>query len=334
MKGLFIMKKIVVFSVALLIIFSMAALPSSAKTTIKIGHVGAPISPQQQGGEVFAALVAYKSKGDLEIKLYHSATLGSEQQLQEGVKSGTVDGLIAGTWERFLPWAGVFQAPLIYRDFDHFTKVVTGPVGQELMMTVEQELNVKPLFILPHGSYRRPTNSVRPILKPADMKGLKIRDPNVPAYSIVTKAMGAVPVPMDFAELYMALSRKVVDGQHNPFSHIVGSKFYEVQKYVSLLPYGLPPHIVTLSKKAWGRLDSGQQEIIMAAAKEAALMVPALGLAQEKEYIELVKSKGMMVAEDKDIDLDAFLKIFNEVCVPQLKEAYGPKWVEAIVKVE
>jgi C4-dicarboxylate-binding protein DctP len=150
----------------------------------------------------------------------------------------------------------------------------------------------------------------------------------------VTKAMGAVPVPMDFAELYMALSRKVVDGQHNPFSHIVGSKFYEVQKYVSLLPYGLPPHIVTLSKKAWGRLNAEQQEIVMAAAKETAIMLPALGLAQEKEYIDLVKSKGMIVAEEKDIDLDAFLKIFYEVCVPQLKDAYGPKWVEAIVNVK
>ncbi len=327
------MRKFVHLLAAPLLAAGLLASPALAKT-IKIGHVGAPVSPQQQGGEVFAALVAYKSKGDLEIKLYHSATLGSEQQLQEGVKSGTIDGLIAGTWERFLPWAGVFQTPFIYRDFDHFMKVVTGPVGQELLAAVETELNVKPLFILPHGSFRRPTNEVHAITKPADMKGLKIRDPNVPAYSIVTKAMGAVPVPMDFAELYMALSRKVVDGQHNPFSHIVGSKFYEVQKYVSLLPYGLPPHIVTLSKKAWDGLNEDQQKIVMEAAKETAIMAPSLGLAQEREFIDLVKSKGMQVAEEKDIDLDAFLKIFNEVCVPQLKEAYGAKWVDAILSVK
>ena len=328
------MKKLVSLIAAPLLVAGLFASPVAAKTVLKIGHVGAPVSPQQQGGEVFAALVAFKSKGDIEIKLYHSATLGSEQQLQEGVKSGTIDGLIAGTWERYLPWAGVFQTPFIYRDFDHFMNVITGPVGEELMGAVEKELNVKPLFILPHGSFRRPTNDVRPITKPADMKGLKIRDPNVPAYSIVTKAMGAIPVPMDFKELYMALSRKVVAGQHNPFSHIVGSKFYEVQKYVSLLPYGLPPHIVTLSKKAWGKLSESQQKIVMAAAKEAAIMTPSLGLAQERDFINFVKSKGMQVAEEKDIELDKFLAIFETVCVPQLKEAYGAKWVDAILSVK
>ena len=328
------MKKTVSVLAAALLAAGLAASPATAETVIKIGHVGAPVSPQQQGGEVFAALVAFKSKGEMEVKLYHSATLGSEQQLQEGVKSGTIDGLIAGTWERFLPWAGVFQTPFIYRDFDHFMNVMTGPVGEKLMAAVEKELKVKPLFILPHGSFRRPTNGVRPITKPDDMKGLKIRDPNVPAYSIVTKAMGAVPVPMDFKELYVALSRDVVDGQHNPFSHIVGSKFYEVQQHVSLLPYGLPPHIVTLSQKAWGRLSEAEQKIIMEAAKETAIMTPSLGLAQEREFIEFVQSKGMQVATEKDIDLDAFLRIFNEVCVPQLKDAYGAEWVEAILSVK
>lgn len=329
------MRSIISLVAAPLIAAGLLATPAlAAKSTIKIGHVGAPISPQQQGGEVFAALVAYKSKGDVEIKLFHSGTLGSEQQLQEGVKSGTIDGLIAGTWENFLPWSGVFQAPFIYRDFDHFTKVITGPVGVELMAAVEKELNVKPLFILPHGSFRRVTNGERPITKPEDMKGLKIRDPNVPAYSIVTKALGAVPVPMDFKELYMALSRKVVDGQHNPFSHVVGSKFYEVQKYVSLLPYGLPPHVVTVSKKAWSGLSDEHKKIVLEAAKETAIMAPGLGLEQEREYIAAVKAQGMQVAEEKDIDLKAFLKIFNEVCVPQLRDAYGAKWVDAIVNVK
>jgi tripartite ATP-independent transporter DctP family solute receptor len=302
--------------------------------TIKIGHVGAPISPQQQAGEIFQKLVQEKTKGAVEIKLFGSSTLGSEQQLQEGVKAGSIDGLIAGTWERFLPWAGVFQTPFIYRDYDHFQKVVTGPVGKELMAAVEKELGVKPLFIVQHASFRRITNSVRPITKPEDMKGLKIRDPNVPAYSIVTKALGAVPVPMDFAELYMALSRKVVDGQHNPLAHIVGSKFYEVQKYLTLVPYGLPPHVVSLSMNAWKRLSEEQQKAVLEAGAETARIFPPRAIAEEREMIEFVRSKGMVVAEPKDINLAAFLKIFNEQCVPDLKKAYGEKWVDAILSVK
>jgi TRAP-type transport system periplasmic protein len=167
----------VLFAVACLAMISQSAF---AAVTIRVGHVGAPVSPQQQAGEIFAKLVQTKTNGAVEIKLFGGSTLGSEQQLQEGVKAGSMDGLIAGTWESFLKWAGVFQAPFIYRDYDHFQKVVTGPVGQELMAAVEKELEVKPLFIVQHASFRRITNSVRAIHKPEDMKGLKIRDPNVP----------------------------------------------------------------------------------------------------------------------------------------------------------
>lgn len=330
------MRRVSVGLVGLLVaaIVAMAAPQASAAITIKVAHVGAPISPQQQAGEIFAKLVQGKTNGAVEIRLYGGSTLGSEQQLQEGVKAGTLDGLIAGTWESFLKWAGVFQAPFIYRDYDHFTKVVTGPVGQDLMAAVESELGVKPLFIVQHASFRRITNSVRAIKKPEDMKGLKIRDPNVPAYSIVTKALGAVPVPMDFSELYLALSQKAVDGQHNPLSHIVGSKFYEVQKYLTLLPYGMPPHIVSVSRNAWNRLSPDQQKAVLEAGAETAKVFPPQAIAGERDLIESVKAKGMVVAEPKDIDLAAFLKIFNEQCVPDLKKVYGEKWVNAILAVK
>jgi C4-dicarboxylate-binding protein DctP len=329
------MKKTSVFLAAIMLWLGLALTLSDAVAgvAIRIGHVGAPISPQQQAGDIFVKLVQTKTNGAVEIKLFGGSTLGTEQQLQEGVKAGSIDGLIAGTWERFIPWAGVFQAPFIFRDYDHFQKVVTGPVGKELMAAVESELGVKPLFIVQHSSFRRITNSARPIHKPEDMKGLKIRDPNVPAYSVVTKALGAVPVPMDFAELYLALSRKVVDGQHNPLSHVVGSKFFEVQKYLTLVPYGLPPHVVSLSGNAWKKLSPDQQKAVLEAGAETAKIFPPQGIAEERELINQVKAKGMVVAEPKDIDLAAFLKIFNEQCVPELRKVYGEKWVNAIMSV-
>ena len=171
------MKKTAVFLAAIMLWLGLALTLSDALAgvTIRMGHVGAPISPQQQAGDIFVKLVQTKTSGAVEIKLFGGSTLGTEQQLQEGVKAGSIDGLIAGTWERFIPWAGVFQAPFIFRDYDHFQKVVTGPVGQELMAAVEGELGVKPLFIVQHASFRRITNSARPIHKPEDMKGLKIR---------------------------------------------------------------------------------------------------------------------------------------------------------------
>jgi TRAP-type transport system periplasmic protein len=117
-------------------------------------------------------------------------------------------------------------------------------------------------------------------------------------------------------------------------SHIVGSKFFEVQKYLTLVPYGLPPHIVSLSKNAWGKLNADQQKAVIEAGAETARTFPAQAIALEREYIDQVKAKGMVVAEPKDIDLAAFLKIFNDQCVPELKKVYGEKWVNAIVSVK
>jgi TRAP-type C4-dicarboxylate transport system substrate-binding protein len=164
------MKKTSVFLAAIMLWLTAALSDALAGVTIRMGHVGPPW-PQQQAGDIFVKLVQTKTSGAVEIKLFGGSTLGTEQQLQEGVKAGSIDGLIAGTWERFIPWAGVFQAPFIFRDYDHFQKVVTGPVGQELMAAVEGELGVKPLFIVQHASFRRITNSARPIHKPEDMKG-------------------------------------------------------------------------------------------------------------------------------------------------------------------
>lgn len=299
------------------------ALAADSKVTIKIGHVGAPESPQQTIGEMLAKNAAEASGGTIDIRLYGSSQLGSEKDLQQGVKSGTVDGLIAGSFVNYIKWSGVLEAPLLYRSLDHFMNVYNGPVGQELMATIEKEVGVKPLFIAPHGSFRYLTNSVRPITKPEDMKGLKIRDPSVPAYSIVCRALGAVPVPMDFAELYTALDRKMVDGQHNPMSHIVGSKFYEVQKHCSMVPYGIPPHTVSISTKAWAKLSPDQQKALMEAARKTAQEYPAVAAESNEKLRQAAVASGMAVLGPEQVDIAAFQKVFIESALPELIKAYG-----------
>lgn len=291
--------------------------------TIKVGHVGAPESPQQSIGEMFAKNVAEATNNTVEIKLYGNSQLGSEKDLQQGVKAGTIDGVIAGTFANFVSWTGVLEAPLLYRDMDHFMKVYNGEVGKELMASIEEQVGVKPLFIAPHGSFRYITNSVRPIIEPSDMEGLKLRDPDVPAYSVVARSLGATPVPMDFSELYTALDRKVVDGQHNPMSHIIGSNFYEVQDYLSMVPYGIPPHVVSISQKVWDSLSTEQQEQVMIAAQKTAKDYPIEALKANDKLVEEAIAAGMEVSKPEDVDVAAFQKIFKEVAVPELYNTYG-----------
>lgn len=328
------MRKTLALFLVLVMSLSLAALSASAAnvTVIKVGHVGAPVSPQSGIVDMWAKLVAEKTGGSVEIKQYGSSTLGSEQQIQELVKSGTVDAGVVGTWSRLAPWAGIYETPFIWNDMNHFVKYWSGKSGKKAMVDLEREAGVKMIFVAPHGSFRRLTNNVRPIKTPEDMKGLKLRDPNVPAYSIVAKALGATPTPIDFAELYVALDRKVVDGQHNPLSHVVGSKFYEVQKYLSMVPYAIVPHIVGISMNTWNRLTPAQQKAVIAAGLEVQKNYPAVALTEEQEYVKQLSDK-MTITYEKDIDLKAFKKIFKEKALPELHKQYGDKAYQVLLDV-
>lgn len=324
-----------VFVAAVLIVLLGVAQGAFAAVTLNLAHVGAPVSPQQTAAQMFADKVAEKTGGEVRIQIHHSGTLGNERQLQDGVRTGTIDIAIAGTFSHFIPWAGILETPLLYRDLDHFVKAFSGEMGQELMAEYERILGIKPLFIVPHGGFRYITTRSTPIRKPADLQGLKLRNPNVPAFNIVAQAVDAIPVPLDFSELYIALDRGVVDGQHNPTGHVVGSKFYEVQSYLSLVPWGISPHVVSASRRAWNRLSAEQQAAVLEAAEEVAREYPYVAVEEEDEQLAFLEDKITIIRAD-EIDMDAFADVFSEKVLPALEKEYGEdgvRWVRAILAV-
>ena len=117
--------------------------------------------------------------------------------------------------------------------------------------------------------FRNVTNSKRPLAKLEDFSGLKLRVLQSPLFIDTFTALGANPVPMPFPEVYTALEQKVVDGQENPITVIVDSKFQEVQKYLSLTRHIYNPQAVIMSKKSWDKLNAAEQKIIQDAAREA-----------------------------------------------------------------
>lgn len=307
--------------------------PEEKKVTLKMAHVGAPGSPQQAIAELFAKKVADKTKGTVTIEIHHSGTLGKEKELQEGVRSGTVDMTIAGTFSYAIKWAGILETPMLYQDMDHFIRVFSGQVGDDLMAEYEKALGTKSLFIAPHGGFRYITTKDTAVTKPSDLKDLKLRNPNVPAFNIMAKAVEAIPVPLDFSELYTALDRGVVQGQHNPVGNIYGSKLYEVQGYLSMVPWGISPHVVSASKTAWNKLSPTQQKLVMEAAKETGKEYPAVALKEEATQMETIAAK-LKVIKPSEIDLAAFSKVFEEKGMPELEKEYGAdgmKWVKAIL---
>ncbi|MDR2392100.1 MAG: TRAP transporter substrate-binding protein DctP [Planctomycetota bacterium] len=323
------MKRIMALSAA--IVFLLAGAAAEA-VDIKLGHVGAPASPQQSIGTLFKAKVEAKTSGGVTISLFDSGTLGNERDLQAGVRSGTVDMTIAGTFSHLLPWAGILETPMLYRDLDHFVRVFAGKTGEDIAALFEKQIQVKPIFIVPHGGFRYITTKAIAVRKPADLKGLKIRNPNVPAFNIMAAAVDAVPVPLDFAELYLALDRGVVQGQHNPTGNIVGSKLYEVQDYLSMIPWGISPHVVCVSLRVWERLMPDQQRAILEAGLETAGEYPAIAVKEEKEQLDFMKDKITIITPDQ-IDLEAFGKVLADIGLPRLEKEYAPEAIDLVKKI-
>src|SRR5699024_5927563 len=152
---------------------------------------------------------------------------------------------------------------------EHALKVNNGDIGWDVLDELEENAGSKALSRWEHG-FRRITSSKKPIKKPEDMHALKIRSPEVPSYSIALKELGSHPFPLSCSELYVAMARGVVHGQHNPLMHIEGQRFYEVQDYMTVMDFAYTPNVLALSDNVWQQLSDEQQSALNEAALETA----------------------------------------------------------------
>lgn len=273
-------------------------------TILKLGHIADPQNPYAQGAQKLADLMKDKSKGTVEIQVFPSSQLGNQRDLIEGLTFGTVDMTLTSTavFGNFVPEMGVFDLPFIFRDVDHAYKAMD-KVCMEVGKLGEAR-GVKTLGVMENG-VRHMTNNRGPIRKPVDMKGLKIRVMEQPVYIEMMKALAASPTPMAFGELYTALQKGVIDGQENPLAHIWTSRFFEVQKYISLTAHTYSGEPVLISLAAWSGLSPDQQKALQASVDEAVVWQRNLCRELEGDYIKNINSSGKAAIND-DVDKDAF----------------------------
>ncbi|MCK6207055.1 DctP family TRAP transporter solute-binding subunit [Bacillus infantis] len=280
------------------------------KITIKFGHVLAPDHPYNLAAEKFKEALESNSPQEVQVEIFHSAQLGSERELTEGLQLGTVDIAIApGTISSFEPKMGVLDLPYIFRDREHAYKVLDGEIGKELAADLPSS-DLRLLSYWENG-FRQITNSQKPINTPADVKGVKLRVPENGIYVDTFKEWGANVTTMAFGELYTALQQKAVDGQENPLALIYTNKFYEAQEYLSLTGHFYGPAQVIISEKKWKSLSPEMQEAVQSAADEARDFERQLLKDKDEEYLENLKAEGMKV---------------NEVDVEAFQEASKPVW--------
>ena len=265
--------------------------------TIRWGHLQGKDHPLSAGVNKFAEIVAQKSGGKLKVREFPSSSLGSESQQQSALQGGTQEMMSASTTTLagIVKEFGVFDFSFLFANEKEADAMLDGPIGTRLRNRLPEHGLIGLAYW--ENGFRNVTNSKRPINRPEDLDGLKIRVMQNPVYLDTFKAVHANPVPMAFGELFTALETKTVDAQENPFSIILANKFNEVQKYLSVTRHSYNTFIVLMSKKFWDKLSPKEQQILQEAAIEARTYQRQVSRADSGKALAALKAKGMQINE-------------------------------------
>lgn len=283
--------------------------PAWAQTVLKWAHVYETSEPFHTESVWAAEEIAKRTEGRYKIDVFPASQLGKESDINQGLTLGTVDMIISGSSfaaREFAP-IGVTYFPYIFRDADHLLAYTKSDTYKELTAGYEEASGHHITATTYYGI--RHTTSNRKIEKCADMQGLKIRVPDVPAYLAMPRACGANTTPIAFAEVYLALQQGTVEAQENPLTTIEAKKFYEVQKFIVLTGH-IVDHLNTIvSKSRWSQLSDEDKAIFTEVMQEAARRATDKIVAREKELVQVFKDRGLEVIE---VDRSDFEKTVME----------------------
>jgi len=278
--------------------------------TMKVGHSHTTSAPRHMSLLVFEQLVEKNSEGAIEVELYPAGQLGTEAEMLEQVQMGTIQATRGGSFDEVATELSVYMMPFLFTDPAQFTAIASGPIGDEVAAAA-LEVGIYIPATGDAGGLRQWTNNVRPIEKPEDIEGLKMRTPPIESIIKIMEAMGANPVSIPYAELYMALKTGVADGQENPLVNIDDKKFYEVQKYMTMANYQIHPDPMFVSNDWYQSLEPYLQEIVTDAAKEMMKYNDTL-MTERGEAVLPVMEENMEITYLTDENIQAFI----EKCAP------------------
>jgi tripartite ATP-independent transporter DctP family solute receptor len=296
------------------------------KITISLGTAYPPTSPLSIA--VFAAQkeIMEKSNGNISLDYFHSAQVGDNPELAEGILAGSVDMNVQSLsyFTAKLKEVEIDSAFFVYRDEAHVDKVWAGEVGDYFRKKMLDLYGVRILDTWLYGT-RVMTTTNKPIYKPEDLVGLKMRVPDIPMWLDMMRAFGANPTPVALSELYLALSQNMVDGQENPVPTIISSKFNEVQSYMSLTNHKFETHYVLINEKKWQSLTDGQRAIVETAFKNARKVNNSEIEKQTTQGIAAFKAAGKTVIEnpDREAFTRAYLKVFESDRYAHIRDLFN-----------
>ncbi|KAA0684213.1 TRAP transporter substrate-binding protein [Roseomonas genomospecies 6] len=270
---------------------------------IRFGYGLSENSNQGRAVKFFVEEMSKRSGGKLKVKGFADASLGSDIQMQNALIGGAQEMMVGSTATLvgIVKDFAVFDLPFLFNNEQEADAVFDGPFGQKLAA----KLNEKGLVGLVYweNGFRNLTNSKRPVEKVEDLKGIKLRVMQNPVYIDMFNSFGANAVPLSFSELFTAMETGTVDGQENPVTTIQSSKFYEVQKYLTISKHVYSPWIVLASKRWYDGLSNDERTIINEAAAASRDFERKDSREASKQSIAYLKDKGMQINELSNAEL-------------------------------
>lgn len=281
---------------------------TASAETLRLSHNTGDTTTWQKGAEKFGELLAERTNGDIDVRVFPNAQLSGGDQMRQAemVGRGALDMVVTSAINvtPLAPEMAAFSLPYLYSNYEQVDATTQGAPG-ELMADILLE---KGIVVLAWGEngFREITNNTRPVKTPEDMKGLNMRVAG-PMYIDVMNALGANPQQMQWGETMTALQQGVVDGQENPIGAvIIPQQVYEVQKYLTTWHYSYDPIFIGISQKKWDSYDEATQQTLRDAAQEAMTYQREISREATASGVEFLREKGMEVYEPSAEELAAF----------------------------
>lgn len=286
----------------------------------RIAYTPGPSELLHQAATRIMKQVQAESGGTLEVRLYPSGQLGNERELAEGLKLGSVDMIITGLaivgW--YAPEYGVFEAPFVWRDYAHVEKVWNGDIGNDLRHIMQKRASIRLLQPWFRGP-RYLTTTSRKVLCPDDLKGLKLRVPELEVYIKAWQTFGANVTPIPFTDMFMALKLGVVDGQENPLATIYANHLQEVQKYIMETRHLIGFYVPSLGPSFERRFTEQERRIILDAISDATRWQNSEVERDEIKYRKLLEAAGV---EFVPLDVEPFRILASKKLSPQFSKVW------------
>ncbi len=307
---------------------------ASAQTpiVIKFSHVVAADTAKGKAAEYFKKLAEERTRGAVRVEVYHNSILYKDKEELEMLQLGSVQ-MLAPTPGKFGPMGlrefEVLDLPYLFDNLEEEHKVTQGPIGQQLLAKLESK-GIHGFAFWDNGFKEMTSN--RPLRRPEDFRGLKMRIQSSKVIEAQMRAVGAMPQVMAFSEIYMALQSGVVDGQENPTNVIYPSKLNEVQKYLTVSDHGYPGYVVITNAKFWAGLPPDIRATLEGAMKDTTAYFNAASKKENEDGLEAIRKTGKtqiitLTPEEKRAWKKAMIKVHEEA-----GEKIGKPLIQAIYK--